>query len=491
MAAVVPQQPASSAARPAGAANGANGAKKSKAKKAPDASETSKLLAAKISQLESDKAGEKDQEAEIEREVKKANRDLSSLLSTIESPMSRLETVQKKYTELLADMRRLDRDYAKSKKRGDLLQKEKDAGRSELSKTLNIKEKLEKLCRELQRDNKKMKDDHKAVAEKERLEREHLNGQFDGILKKVENAVLIKEDPKLDLATEEVTRRVLKSLIDQYEHREIHFESVLRAKELELQYNLAKHEQQRQAAEQEGSRSRALSAQVSTFSQTETELRSQLNIYVEKFKQVEDTLNNSNDLFLTFRKEMEEMSKKTKRLEKENLNLTRKHDLTNRNILEMAADRTRLTAEVETLTAKNARLVQLCRGMQAQGRAGPVPILGEDQSREGDGSSQLADEVTESEYEDDDEGEDDEGSLVLALDGEDGDEDDDDGVGDADDDGVDEDDQDEEFDPVALDKEIQRRIDEAPRISTTVRSRDSKIPTTNRKVNGAVNGAKH
>jgi hypothetical protein len=40
-------------------------AKKAKAKKPADPTETSKLLAAKISQLEQDAAGEKDQEAEI------------------------------------------------------------------------------------------------------------------------------------------------------------------------------------------------------------------------------------------------------------------------------------------------------------------------------------------------------------------------------------------------------------------------------------------
>ena len=39
--------------------------KGSKSKKATDPSETGKLLAAKINQLESDAAGEKDQEAEI------------------------------------------------------------------------------------------------------------------------------------------------------------------------------------------------------------------------------------------------------------------------------------------------------------------------------------------------------------------------------------------------------------------------------------------
>lgn len=50
--------------------------------------------------------------------------------------------------------------------------------------------------------------------------------------------------------------------------------------------NMARFEKERKTAEQELARSRALNAQVLTFSKTETELRSQLNIYVEKFKQV-------------------------------------------------------------------------------------------------------------------------------------------------------------------------------------------------------------
>ena len=97
---------------------------------------------------------------------------------------------------------------------------------------------------------------------------------------------------------------------------------------------------------------------------------------------MEDTLNNSNDLFLTFRKEMEEMSKKTKRLEKENLNLTRKHDLTNRNIVEMAEERTRLLREMETLRKKNSTLESVIRGMQNQGRqaAGPGTLEADTES---------------------------------------------------------------------------------------------------------------
>ena len=49
--------------------------------------------------------------------------------------------------------------------------------------------------------------------------------------------------------------------------------------------SLARADEQRKRAEDEMKKSRTLNSQVSTFSQTETELRSQLNIYVEKFKQ--------------------------------------------------------------------------------------------------------------------------------------------------------------------------------------------------------------
>lgn len=75
-------------------------------------------------------------------------------------------------------------------------------------------------------------------------------------------------------------------MIDQYELRELHFHSLMRTKELEVQVNMAKFEKQKQKHEQEQVRSHALNQQVLTFSKTETELRSQLNIYVEKFKQV-------------------------------------------------------------------------------------------------------------------------------------------------------------------------------------------------------------
>ncbi|KAG8533126.1 uncharacterized protein KY384_001909 [Bacidia gigantensis] len=340
--------------------------------------------------------------ATLEREVKKATRDLTNLLNQMDNPMAKLETLQKKYSDLLSDMKRMDRENAKNKKRADLYQKEKDQGRSQLTKTDAVKTKLESVCRELQRENKKLKEEQKRMESDEKASREELSDRADSLFWELDEGLARQENPpsqSTNLESDEqwvplLFHQRFKTFIDQYELRESHIVSMLRTKDSEVHLNIARAEEQKRRADNETMKCRNLSTQVSTFSQTETELRSQLNIYVEKFKQVEDTLNNSNDLFLTFRKEMEEMSKKTKRLEKENLNLTRKHDLTNRNILEMAEERTKVNKEMEQLRKKNNTLESLVRRMQEQGRA-PAGVKS---ALEGDGD----DDGTESEYDEED-----------------------------------------------------------------------------------------
>jgi len=191
-------QPASLPAEPIALA-ATSTTKKAKGKKEkPGVDETSKLLAAKISQLEQDAAGEKDQEAEVDREVKKATRDLNQLMSNIENPLSRLDVVQKKYTELLAEMKKTERDYAKSKKRADQLQKEQDKSKSEHNKTATMKDKLEKLCRELTKENKKVKDDNKKLEETEKSARLMINEKLENMLLDVQDVMNTKGSSQVE-----------------------------------------------------------------------------------------------------------------------------------------------------------------------------------------------------------------------------------------------------------------------------------------------------
>lgn len=131
--------------------------KKGKGKKSADPVNTSKQIEDTIAQLEKSKAGDREQEAEIEREVKRANREVRSMLDRFETPMHKLDALHKRYTELLTNMKRLEREHAKSKKRADNLQKERDKAQSELNKRTTMNEKLEKLSRELQKDYKRLK----------------------------------------------------------------------------------------------------------------------------------------------------------------------------------------------------------------------------------------------------------------------------------------------------------------------------------------------
>lgn len=134
--------------------------------------------------------------ANTEREVKKANRELSSLLNNMDGPLTRLEVVQKRYTELLADMKRTEREHQKAKKRGDQLQKEKDAQRSELNKVTTMKDKLDKLSRDFAKENKKLKDELNKLETSESAAREELHHRLDRMVADVDKCITVQNQPE-------------------------------------------------------------------------------------------------------------------------------------------------------------------------------------------------------------------------------------------------------------------------------------------------------
>ena len=165
-------------------------AKKPKGKKEKlSAEENAKLVQARLSQLEQEKQGEKTQQAEVDREVKKATRDLNELIHSVKDPLGRIDLLQKKYEELLADMKKLEREYTKTKKRADQQQKDGDKAKTEHNKTATMKDKLEKLCRELTKENKKVKDENNNLKDSEKAARETINERLDAMLYDVQEVM--------------------------------------------------------------------------------------------------------------------------------------------------------------------------------------------------------------------------------------------------------------------------------------------------------------
>jgi myosin heavy subunit len=264
-------------------------AKGKKGATSADPADAHKALLSKISQLEASSTENAHEAAEIEAEVKKANRDLSQLLNTMEPHNSKLDAVQRKYTELLSEMKKVEREHVKAKKRGDQLQKEKEEIGKERTRERGLKEKLEKLSRELTRENKKLKEDLRDLKESSADRNEELHQKLENMVLDVEEVITDRRAPERqaqELEQDKLFREKFTSFLHQYELRELQFQSLLRTKDLEIAYQIARHDALKKAQESELSKSHQLTRQVSTFSQTENELRGQLNVYVEKFKQV-------------------------------------------------------------------------------------------------------------------------------------------------------------------------------------------------------------
>lgn len=105
------------------------------------------------------------------------------------------------------------------------------------------------------------------------------------------------------------------------------------------------------------------------------------------------------------------MSKKTKRLEKENLNLTRKQEATNKNIFQMAEERSQSQQTIDRLTRENEKLKKLCRAMQNNGY-GNANMAQPGQAHPGaDEFEEGLEGETESDYEDEEYDEDEEGEY--------------------------------------------------------------------------------
>ncbi|CAK7202370.1 hypothetical protein SEUCBS139899_005093 [Sporothrix eucalyptigena] len=249
--------------------------------------EASKLVAQKIAQLELDQAGEKDQELEIEKEVRKANRELHSQTAKMDAAQ-KADHLSRRCTEILHDLKRHERESLKNKKRADQLQKERDQSRTELSKTISLKEKLEKLCRELQKENNKLKNENRTLKANEVSNLNSWDQKYATLLQKLDDLQEEKDHPKkqvIDVGLEELFRHRFKSLVDQYELRELHFHSLMRTKELEVQYNMARFERERKRAEGEVALSQRLNEQVKELSRSEATLQAEMKLILDKIEQ--------------------------------------------------------------------------------------------------------------------------------------------------------------------------------------------------------------
>ncbi|KAH7537387.1 hypothetical protein FEM48_Zijuj03G0087100 [Ziziphus jujuba var. spinosa] len=275
---------------------------------------------------------------------------------------------------------------------------------AERDAAIAVRDKLESLCRELQRQNKILMDRVKlkdklwlctsdislefsclgniAVKLKQLVERGDeckrvstegqslrldLSAKFQDAIKDVGNKLEEQKDECLSqLKENEMLRSNLKQLADQYALSEQQHAQRLKQKELELQIADLKIKQHEEKLVQEQSQMKLYAEQVSQLLATEKNLRLQLTADGEKFQQFQDALLKSNEVFETFKQEIEKMAKSIKELKKENLFLKNKTDKSDITLIELVDEREQLKKRLERTRNQKEKLESLCRSLQAE-----------------------------------------------------------------------------------------------------------------------------
>ncbi|XP_041000343.1 alpha-taxilin [Juglans microcarpa x Juglans regia] len=246
---------------------------------------------------------------------------------------------------------------------------------AEKDAAITVRDKLESLCRELQRQNKMLMDECKRASMEGQNLRLDLSAKFQDAIKDVSNKLEEQKDESLSqLKENEMLRNKLKELVDQYTISEQQFSQKIKQKTLELQIADLKIKQHEEKLVQEQSRMRLYAEQVSQLLATEKNLRSQLTADGEKFQQFQDALLKSNEVFETFKQEIEKMAKSIKELRKENTFLKSKSEKSDVTLIELVDERERMKKLLEKTKNQKEKLESLCRSLQAERKQSSIEV---------------------------------------------------------------------------------------------------------------------
>ncbi|XP_076921072.1 uncharacterized protein LOC143582371 isoform X2 [Bidens hawaiensis] len=244
---------------------------------------------------------------------------------------------------------------------------------SERDAAISMRDKLESLCRELQRQNKMLMDECKRVSSESQNLRLELSNKFQEAIKDVTNKLEEQRDDSLtQLKDNEMLRNQLKQKEDQIVLIEQQHAHQLKQKTLELQIADLKNQQHEENLVKEQSQMKLYAEQVSQLLATEKNLRLQLNADGEKFQQFQDALVKSNEVFETFKQEIEKMTKSIKELKKENTFLKSKTEKADITLIQLVEERERMKKQLEKTKNQKEKLESLCRSLQAERKQNPA-----------------------------------------------------------------------------------------------------------------------
>ncbi|XP_039289310.1 LOW QUALITY PROTEIN: alpha-taxilin [Nilaparvata lugens] len=317
-------------------------------------------------------------EEKLKKKDDKSVEHVLKALNSLNTTEEKLAAMCKKYADIFDENRKVQLALKQSEKRNGALQREKEQLQADQSKSILTRSRLENLCRELQRQNKAIKDESLSKIREEEEKRKEVSAKFQSTLSEINNLMQQNSDKNSKLRDDNLDMNArLKSVCEQYELREKEVDRIAKQMQLESQLAEAKlaKAKMEMAAERElfvREKQQLLveitqyQARCQEFQTNEINLRKQISLYNEKYDEFQKALAKSNEVFGGFKVEMDKMSKKIIKLEKETITWKQRWENSHQALLSMADDKQRCDQELGLVSRKLGALQGLCRTLQAE-----------------------------------------------------------------------------------------------------------------------------
>lgn len=300
---------------------------------------------------------------------------LMEALNTLETPEQRVATLCKKYSDLLEDKRLLGKHLKKSQKEINHLKAEKDQLYKERECEIKARlaaeklasthkaaaAKLESLCRELQKQNRSMKQEMIQKSKTEEENRKALIDKFQGSLEEITKS--LEKNSEFNNTLKQDNDR-LSSVIGEYKHREEQYSKVINGMKEREDLMEQKMVTLEEARKMDGAKlNETLNDLMEKTQMTiqlvaeKEQLHKQVHYYSERFEDFNDTLSKSNEAISGFSAEMQKLQRINTRLEKNAEDWKLKHFNCQQQLI-------LLTESNLKQSEKNQKLEKLCRALQ-------------------------------------------------------------------------------------------------------------------------------
>ncbi|XP_073349408.1 beta-taxilin-like isoform X1 [Pagrus major] len=288
-------------------------------------------------------------------------------LKKLSSPDKKLKELVRKYAELAA-LRRSD-----EKKLCVLQQLQAESQRS-----ITARSKLETLCRELQGHYDTLREETLQRCREDEEKRTEMANHFQMSLTEIQ-AQIEQHSARNDKLCHENTNLTdkLEGLMNQCELREESLEKINDRRDLQQKLTEAKLQQanallaeaeEKHKREKEYLLREAIDKTKKCFAMKEQELamKKKLTLYAQKFDEFQATLAKSNEIYTRFKKEMDNMSDKMKKMDKESNLWKTRFENCNKALTDMMEERADKAREYDLFVLKISKLEKLCNILQKE-----------------------------------------------------------------------------------------------------------------------------